>query len=153
ERRAALLVVVEGEHANASRLAVPPKPKPQSVRLPRGVPERFGDRLSIAERPRTEERKREVQVLGRHDPSRRQLARLPACDAVEIVAGEPEPAEEAEPFIAVHASGEGVTCPSRFRDERAHQMEGRRCGAASNRLAVAGDHEVLYPVAARPGGA
>src|SRR5262249_58171180 len=74
-------------------------------------------------------------------------------EAAGGLVGEAEAAEETEPFITVHASGEPVTCPSRFRDERAHKVQRRDGGADPNRVAVARDDEVSRPLAAGARGA
>jgi hypothetical protein len=51
-----------------------------------------------------EECQREVQVLARDEPPAAELGGLPGRQLVEDVAGKAKRAEEAETFIALHAS-------------------------------------------------
>src|SRR6266511_1870688 len=68
ELRRALLLVVEDEHADASRLAVPAQGQAGWPRSGGSVPQRSRDRLDLGDGPVPEERQRDVNVPGRDDP-------------------------------------------------------------------------------------
>src|SRR6266542_3511084 len=67
-RRALLLVVVEDEHADASRLAVAAQGQAGWPCSGGSVPQRSRDRPDLGDGPVPEERQRDVDVSGRDDP-------------------------------------------------------------------------------------
>ena len=88
EGRRAAALVGEGEHPHAPRLPVVAEVQVRRFRGTGGrLPERRCDCLQIPGRLRAEERQRDVQVLGRDDSARPELAQLPRDEAVDDVSG------------------------------------------------------------------
>jgi hypothetical protein len=105
ERRRVAAGIVEDEHPNAPRLAIPHGREPNLSGPCSCVTQRPGDRVELARRPLSEKRERDMQVTARDDPHTPQLGLLPRLDLVEGIAGEAQREEKAEPFIPAHASG------------------------------------------------
>src|SRR4029079_5117501 len=100
-------LVLEDEHADASRLAIATRNETDLPRPGGCFAQRQDDRVDLAGRPMPEKRERDVQVLSRDDPNACELRTLPPLDLVEDAVGQAQREEEREPFIATHASGRG----------------------------------------------
>jgi hypothetical protein len=98
-------LVVEEEHADASRLAVPADLEGDAVCGGGGLLQRGADRVDLTCRAVAEEGKGEVQVLARDgtELSARQAV-LPPDEAVEDCVGQLERAEQTDAGIAPDAS-------------------------------------------------
>ena len=95
--------VVEHEHADTARLAVPAREEQGGSSGHGGEMELAGDCVDLGGRPGAEEGERDVELLGPDDPDPidvREPLLLPGGEAGESVGGKPEGAEQAEPFIA-----------------------------------------------------
>src|SRR3954468_7800865 len=91
-----------------------------------------------------------MQVRGRHDPAAAQMLVLPRRHLPCHRRREPQTAEEAESFTAVHASGERASSLCRLRDKFAYEVERGPCCPAPDRLAAAPALEVRGELALRP---
>ena len=89
ERSCTASVVLEGEHADAPRLAIAGHRETNLPGLGRRPPKVIDDRIELPDRPMPEERERDMQVLAADEPDARQLAALPSLDLVEDVIGQP----------------------------------------------------------------
>jgi hypothetical protein len=76
-------VVLEDEHADAPRLAIPSGRESDLSRGPRGIAQRLDDRVELTRRPVAEERERDVQVLASDEPYVPELLPLPVLELVE----------------------------------------------------------------------
>src|SRR5438105_2693968 len=120
ERGGAAVLVVEHEHADAPRLAVPHDGEASGLGGRGGFAQRTRDRRSLLARPATEERQRDVEVRADDaadaDPSPlRKRASAPRDEPVQDVVRKTKGAEEPERRIAPHATG------------RIHTRSGRAC--------------------------
>jgi hypothetical protein len=87
--------VVEHEHPDASRLAVPARGEHDLGGLARRFPQGSRDRRQLAGRTPAKEREREMEMLARDDPAVAEVLVLPRLDRIEDLVREPEGAEEA----------------------------------------------------------
>jgi hypothetical protein len=87
--------VVEDEHADAARLAVPARREHDLPSVSRGRLEGDRDRRQLGGRPATEEGERDVEMLAGNDPPVAEMLALPGANPVEDVVGQTEAAEEA----------------------------------------------------------
>jgi len=105
ERRRLPAVVVEREHADAPRLAIPTRAKANDRGRESGRAQSRDHGIQVADRSMAEERKGDVEVLRRDDPPPAELGELPRHEALDDRGREPQAAEESQTFIARHASG------------------------------------------------
>src|SRR2546421_654741 len=86
DRRSAAVLVVEHEHADAPRLAIPAEEEARRLGHPRRLAQASGDRSALFRRTAAEERERDVQVVRRDDadvPSRSEGLGLPLDQSVD----------------------------------------------------------------------
>jgi hypothetical protein len=91
-------VVVEDEHPDTPRLAVPPQEEHRRSCVGCGVADAFRDRLQLRPRTATEERESDVHVGARNDPDIPDAAEgvpLPSLETLEGVVRETKTDEEA----------------------------------------------------------
>src|SRR4051812_19890095 len=106
-------LVVEREHGDAARLAVPPNGQEGRMRSRCRLPQLAEDPRDLVDGAMAEERQRDVQVAGRHDPDIPHVAEgtaLPLDELVDRVRREPERAEEAYAFTSLEASSGFRAC-------------------------------------------
>ncbi len=99
--------VVEHEHADTARLAVPAQAKLRRSSGQGSTTELADDPLELGGRPGAEEGERDVELLGANDPDpidASELLLLPGGEAGERIAGKPEGAKKSERFITLEAS-------------------------------------------------
>jgi len=109
----AVVLVLEDEHADASRLAVPEGSERRSRRTLGARSQRVDDGGQISPRSRAEERERDVEIPSRDDPPGEVLS-LPTDDPIECAGGQREAAEESKAIMAADASGVIHTPSSRL---------------------------------------
>src|SRR5215210_411470 len=109
----AVVLVLEDEHPDASRLAVPEGSERRSRRALGARLQCVDDRGQISVRSRAEERERDVEIPSRDDPPGEVLS-LPPEDPVERAGGQGEAAEESKAIMALDSSGAIHTPSSRF---------------------------------------
>src|SRR5215207_3172228 len=109
----AVVPVLENEHADAPRLAVPEGSERRSGRALGARSQGVDDRRQIGARSRAQERERDVEILSRDNPPGEVLS-LPPDDPLDGAGGEGEAAEESKAIIAFDASGAIHTPSSRF---------------------------------------
>src|SRR6266480_1483864 len=106
ERPSAPVLIVEGEHAHAARLAVAVDREHGGLCAGR-LAQRPENPVELGSRPMAEEREGDVQLLGREHPYVSGVCERTALPRDEPEQGcrrQPERAEEAYPFIALEAS-------------------------------------------------
>src|SRR5205814_8459580 len=107
ERPSAPVLIVEGEHAHAARLAVAADRAHRRLCAGRLLTQRPTDPAELPRGPMAEEREGDVQLLGREHPYVSGVCERTALPRDEPEQGcrrQPERAEEAYPFIALEAS-------------------------------------------------
>ena len=109
--------IVEDDHPDAARLAIPHGREPNVRRAASRSPQRTDDRIELRRRAMPEERERDVQVVARENANLVQFSTLPALELLESVVGQAQGEKEPQPFIAAHARGGRWTAPSRLRAE------------------------------------
>src|SRR5436190_2513863 len=135
--RGAAVLVVEDEHPDAPRLAVPANVE----HGPRGADSRAAQTgCDVTEPPRAcvaEKRERDVDVLARHDPhvvDAGEDGPLPHGEPLENVVSDPQGAEQPDPFIRNEATREGHAASSRLCVRR-RRTRWRAATAARRRIA------------------
>src|ERR671924_1948930 len=102
-----LRLVIENDHADASRLAVAPRREGRKLEAGAGLLERLEDGWNVRDRPVSEEGERNVQLVapdGTKPLALRECVSLPVDEPVDNVVGKSKRAEEPKPVTPLDAS-------------------------------------------------